>query len=133
MKTVDVARNASGILPYGVRSALKKYKRYIYCRYFLKPSDSDMALFTSEWLLAYLTRRFGGRVKSQEAGLIAPPELVQTEALKHADNLKDLYTSVNYFGSGRRDVWTMLTLLEKYGAHTGRYGRFSTSAVAVPE
>jgi SAM-dependent methyltransferase len=72
--------------------------------------------FTSEWYLRYLTRRFGGRVKSQDAGPIAPPELIKTEALKHADQFKGLYTPVNYFGSGRRDVWTVLTMVEKYGA-----------------
>ena len=81
-----------------------------------RPSDADMALFTSEWYLRYLTRRFGGRVKSQDAGPIAPLELIKTEALKHADDLKDQYTPVNYFGTGRRDVWTVLTMVEKYGA-----------------
>jgi SAM-dependent methyltransferase len=69
-----------------------------------------------EWYLRYLRRRFGGRVKSQDAGPIAPLELIKTEALKHADDLKDQYTPVNYFGSGRRDVWTVLTMVEKYGA-----------------
>jgi ubiquinone/menaquinone biosynthesis C-methylase UbiE len=105
------------ILPYDLRSALKKYKQYIYCRYFLKPSDPDMALFTSEWFTHYLTRKFGSHVRMLDDGPISPPELIETEALRHAYDLKGRYTPVNYFGSGRRDVWTMLTLLEKYGAH----------------
>src|SRR4030081_555419 len=87
MKTDGVAHKASMILPYGLRSALKKYKQYIYCRYFLKPSD-PVELFTSEWYFRYLTRRFGGRIKSQDAGPVAPPELIKTEALMHADQLK---------------------------------------------
>jgi SAM-dependent methyltransferase len=103
------------ILPYGLGSALKRYKQYIYCRYFLKPSD-PLDLFTSEWYLSYLTRRFGGRVKSLGDGPIAPPGLFKTEALKHADQLKGRLTPVNYFGSGRRDVWTVLNLVKKYVA-----------------
>ena len=115
MKVGGIAHKASLVLPNGVRSRLKKYQQYVYRRYFLKPSD-PVDLFTSQWYLGYLTRRFGGRAKWQDAGPIAPPELIKTEALKHADQLKDRYTPVHYFGSGRRDVWTVLTMVEKYGA-----------------
>lgn len=116
MKTGGVVHKASTILPSGLRSALKKYKQYIYCRYFLKPSD-PVELFTSEWYLRYLTRRFGDRIKSQDAGPVAPPELIKTEALMHADQLKGrLENPENYFRSGRREAWTLLTMVEKYGA-----------------
>jgi SAM-dependent methyltransferase len=116
MRIGDIANKASRILPYGVRSELKKQKQYIYTRYFIKPSD-PVGLFTSEWYLAYLARRFGDRIKSQDAGPIAPPELLKTEALMHPDELKGIVaTPENYFASGRREAWTVLTTVEKCGA-----------------
>jgi SAM-dependent methyltransferase len=65
----------------------------------------------------YLNRKFGARFKPRDPGPIAPPELIETEALMHADDLKVRRKPEWYFGSGYREAWTVLTTVEQYGAH----------------
>jgi SAM-dependent methyltransferase len=74
-----------------------KYKKYMY--------------------FSYLKRKFGSRFKPHDPGAIAPPELIETEALMHADDLKVRKKPEWYFGSGYREAWTVLTTVEQYGAH----------------
>src|ERR1700730_7683778 len=118
MKTGGLVHEASMIPPYGITSALgyryKKYKKYLYLRY-LKRRFGPLAP-PEWWYLRYLKRRFGDRIKSQDAGTVAPPELIKTEALMHADELSGREKPENYFGSGRRDAWTVLIMVEEYGA-----------------
>ena len=119
MKTGGIIHEASMILPHGIRSALKKYKNYIYRRYFNlrfgPPMPRDPRV-PSEWYLNYLKRRFGDRVKLQDAGPPAPRELIKTEALMYADDLNVRAMPEWYFDTGRRDAWTVLSMVEKYGA-----------------
>jgi len=78
------------ILPYGMKTVLGyTYKKYVYFN--------------------YLTRKFGARFKPQDPGPIAPPELIETEALMYADELKVRKQPEWYFGSGYREAWTVLT------------------------
>jgi hypothetical protein len=62
MKAHDIGRNAAAILPYGIKSTLYyRYQQYMYFR--------------------YLTQKFGDRFRWRYAGPLAPPELIETEAL----------------------------------------------------
>jgi hypothetical protein len=85
------------ILPYGIKTVLGyKYKQLMY--------------------FSYLKRKFGTRFKPRGPGPIAPPELIETEALMYVDELKVRKKPEWYFGSGYREAWTVLTTVEQYGA-----------------
>jgi SAM-dependent methyltransferase len=43
-----------------------------------------------------------------------PPELITTEALMYRDDLEIEGKSASYFGSGFRDAWIILTMLDAY-------------------
>ena len=97
MKHGGIVHRATMILPYGIKTVLGyKYKQLMY--------------------FSYLKRKFGARFKPQDPGPIAPPELIETEALMHADELKVRRKPEWYFGSGYREAWTVLTTVEQYGA-----------------
>jgi SAM-dependent methyltransferase len=97
MKGHYIVRNAAAILPYGIKSALYyRYEQYMYFR--------------------YLKQRFGDRFRWRYAGPLAPPELIQTEALMYADDLKARSEPQQYFGGGRRQAWGVLSKVEQYGA-----------------
>jgi hypothetical protein len=98
MKHGGIVHRSTMILPYGIKTVLGyKYKKYMY--------------------FSYLKRKFGSRFKPHDPGAIAPPELIETEALMHADDLKVRKKPEWYFGSGYREAWTVLTTVEQYGAH----------------
>ena len=87
MKHGGIVHRSTMILPYGIKTALGyKCKEYMYFR--------------------YLMQKFGARFKPQDPGPIAPPELIETEALMHADDLKVRRKPEWYFGSGYREAWT---------------------------
>jgi SAM-dependent methyltransferase len=97
MKHGGIVHRSTMILPYGVKTVLGyKYKKYMYFR--------------------YLKQKFGARFKPRDAGPLAPPELIETEALMHAGDLRIRKKPEWYFGSGYREAWTVLTSVEKYGA-----------------
>jgi SAM-dependent methyltransferase len=98
MKHGGIVHRSTMILPYGIKTVLgHKYKKYMYFR--------------------YLKQKFGARFKPRDPGPIALPELIETEALMHADDLKVRRKPEWYFGSGYREAWTVLTTVEQYGAH----------------
>jgi SAM-dependent methyltransferase len=100
MKHRGVVHRATMILPYGLKTVLGyKYKKAMY--------------------FSYLKRKFGSRFRPQDPGPIAPPELIETEALMWADDLKIRRKPEWYFGSGYREAWTVLTTVEQYGAPLG--------------
>jgi SAM-dependent methyltransferase len=99
---------------FGLGYRYKKYKKYLYLRY-VDRKFGPWAL-PEWWYLRYLRRRFGDRVKSRDVGPVAPPELITTEALMHADQLNSAAKPGSYFGSGRRVAWTILSMVEEYGA-----------------
>jgi SAM-dependent methyltransferase len=100
MKHRGVVHRATMILPYGLKTVLGyKYKKAMY--------------------FSYLKRKFGARFKPQAPGPIAPPELIETEALMWAEDLKIRRKPEWYFGSGYREAWTVLTTVEQYGAPLG--------------
>lgn len=63
--------------------------------------------YRKQRFLRYLRQTFGERVKPQEQGPIAPPELIETEALMQRDDLGSRATPEWYFGSGYRDAWAV--------------------------
>jgi SAM-dependent methyltransferase len=98
MKHGGIVHRSTMILPYGIKTVLGyRYKQYMY--------------------FSYLKRKFGARFKPQDRGPIAPSELIETEALMYADELKVRRKPQWYFGSGYREAWTVLTTVEQYGAH----------------
>jgi len=97
MKHGGIVHRSTMILPYGIKTVLGyRYKQFMY--------------------FSYLKRKFGARCKPQDPGPIAPSELIETEALMHADELKVRKKAEWYFGSGYREAWTVLTTVEQYGA-----------------
>lgn len=97
MRHGGIVHRSTMILPYGIKTVLGyKYKKYMYFR--------------------YLKQKFGARFKPHGAGPLAPPELIETEALMHADDLRIRKKPEWYFGSGYREAWTILTSAEQYGA-----------------
>jgi SAM-dependent methyltransferase len=97
MKHGGIVHRSTMILPYGMKTVLGyKYKKYMY--------------------FSYLKRKFGARFKPRDPGPMAPPELIETEALMQADDLKVRRKPKWYFGSGYREAWTVLTTAEQYGA-----------------
>jgi len=97
MKHGGIVHRATMILPYGIKTVLGyKYKQLMY--------------------FSYLKRKFGTRFKPRGPGPIAPPELIETEALMYVDELKVRKKPEWYFGSGYREAWTVLTTVEQYGA-----------------
>jgi SAM-dependent methyltransferase len=97
MKHGGIVHRSTMILPYGIKTVLGyQYKKYMYFR--------------------YLKQRFGGRFKLRSPGPIAPPELIETEALMHPGDIKIRRKAEWYFGSGYREAWTVLTTVEQYGA-----------------
>jgi SAM-dependent methyltransferase len=96
MKHGGIVDHATQVLPDGIKSVLGyRYKTYMYSR--------------------YLRRKFGARYVPQGHGPLPPPDLIATEALMHADDLKVRAKPEWYFGSGSREAWTVLTMTEKYG------------------
>ena len=104
--------------PYGITSALAyQYKRYRESLYRLNVSRRFGSWALPEWwYLRYLNHRFRDRIKSRDVGPVAPPELIKTEALMHANQLDDAAKPESYFGSGRRVAWTILSMLQECGA-----------------
>jgi SAM-dependent methyltransferase len=97
MKHGGIVHRSTMILPYGVKTVLGyRYKKYMY--------------------FSYLRRTFGARFSPGDPGPIAPPELIETEALMRADDLNIRKRPEWYFGSGYREAWTVLTTVEQYGA-----------------
>jgi SAM-dependent methyltransferase len=97
MKHGGIVHRSTMILPYGIKTVLGyQYKKYMY--------------------FSYLKRKFGARFKPRDPGPMAPPELIETEALMQADDLKVRRKPKWYFGSGYREAWTVLTTAEQYGA-----------------
>jgi SAM-dependent methyltransferase len=97
MKHGGIVHRSTMILPYGMKTVLGyQYKKYMY--------------------FSYLKRKFGARFKPRDPGPMAPPELIETEALMQADDLKVRRKPKWYFGSGYREAWTVLTTAEQYGA-----------------
>src|SRR5712671_2013815 len=93
MQRHGIVDRISRILPYDLRMALGyPYTRYIFYR--------------------SLKEAFGDRYKPQSPGPVPPPELITTEALMRQDELKIRAKPERYFGSGFRDAWTVLTMLE---------------------
>jgi SAM-dependent methyltransferase len=68
----------------------------------------------------YLRDKFGDRYIAHDAGPMPPPELIETEALLHAGDLEVRAKPAWYFGSGRRELWTVLTMVEQYGFDPAR-------------
>jgi SAM-dependent methyltransferase len=98
MRHGGIVERTAGFLPYGLKSVLGyEYKKHMYIR--------------------YAKQRFGARFRPRDAGPLAPPELIKTEALMNADDLRFLSKPQSYFGSGYREAWTVLTILEQYGAN----------------
>lgn len=97
MKHGGLVDKATRLLPYGTKSVLGyQYKKYMYA--------------------SYLKRRFGDRFKPVDPGPVAPPELIETEALMYEGDLKVRRRHEWYFGSGCREAWTVMTMVEQYGA-----------------
>jgi SAM-dependent methyltransferase len=93
MKHDGMVDRISRILPYTLKTVLgHRYKRYMFFR--------------------YLKATFGDRYKPQKPGPMPPPELIATEALMHKDDLKVRAKPEWYFGSGFREAWTVLNMLE---------------------
>jgi SAM-dependent methyltransferase len=91
-----VRKAATMILPDRLKSALGyRYREYSY--------------------LKYLKRKFGHRFKRCSVGPVAPPELIETEALMNADELKTKAKPEWYFGGGRREAWSILNKVEQQG------------------
>lgn len=97
MKHGGIIHRGTMILPYGIKTVLGyQYKKAMY--------------------LSYLKRTFGPRFRPRDPGPLAPPDLIETEALMHVDDLKVRKKPEWYFGSGYREAWTVLTTVEQYGA-----------------
>ena len=97
MKHGGVVDRVTRLLPYGTKSAIGyQYKKYMYA--------------------SYLKRRFGDRYQPVDPGPLAPPALIETEALMFEGDIKVRRGPKWYFGSGCREAWTVLTMAEQYGA-----------------
>lgn len=101
MKHGSLAHRATQILPGSAASALS----YIYVKH----------VYAS-----YMRRKFGDRFMPSSPGPVAPPELIETEALMREGDLRVRMKPEWYFGSGYRGVWTVLTTLEQYGGDPAR-------------
>jgi SAM-dependent methyltransferase len=55
---------------------------------------------------------FNGRVLRQDPGPLPPAALISTEALTHKAELETAVMPARYFGSGCRDAWVMLSMLQ---------------------
>ena len=94
MKHGGMVERIGNILPEGLRTALGfHYKKYIFHR--------------------YLRNVFGNRYQPQSPGPMPPAELITTEALLHQNDLNIRAKPDWYFGSGCREAWTVLTMLEQ--------------------
>src|ERR1700747_855271 len=100
MKQDGIVDRATRVLPYELRKMLGyPYKKYMFFR--------------------YLKKTAGARYKPQDLGPMPPPELITTEALMYRDDLKIEGKSASYFGSGFRDAWIILTMLNAYSFDLG--------------
>lgn len=91
-----VHKAAAMILPDGIKSALGyRYREYLY--------------------FSYLKQKFGNRFRARAVGPMAPPELIQTEALMKADELNIKSQRKEYFETGRAAAWSILRMVEQYG------------------
>jgi SAM-dependent methyltransferase len=88
------------VLPDDLKATLGyPYKRYMFFR--------------------YLRETFGDRFKPQYTGPMPLPALITTEALMHKDDLKIRAKPEWYFGSGFREAWAVLTMVEQYSYDLG--------------
>jgi SAM-dependent methyltransferase len=100
MKPDGIVDRATRIAPFKLRKTLGyPYKKYMFFR--------------------YLKKAAGARYKPQALGSIPPPELITTEALMYIEDLEIEGKSVSYFGSGFRDAWIILTMLDAYSFDLG--------------
>src|ERR1700742_3388588 len=70
--------------------------------------------------LSYVRLKFGNRFRNRDHGPLAPPELIETEALMRRDDIRKRATSEWYFGSGYEEARAILTALEEYGFDLSR-------------
>jgi SAM-dependent methyltransferase len=94
MKYSGMIEGVGNILPGDSRTALGYYYRKYRFRHYLKEV-------------------FSNRYKPQDPGPMPPPELIATEALMHKEDLNIRAKSKWYFGSGYRDAWKVLTMVEQ--------------------
>lgn len=73
--------------------------------------------------LRYIREKFAGRVKPVPSGKVAPPALIETEALMHAEDMSEKQQRSQYIGSGFAMAHTILTALEEQGADLTRLQR----------
>ncbi len=100
MKHGGIVDWATRPLPYGLKSMLGyPYKTYMHSR--------------------YLRQKFGSRYHARDPGPMPPLDLIETEALLYAADLSLRAKPAWYFGSGRREAWTVLTMAEQYGFDPG--------------
>jgi SAM-dependent methyltransferase len=100
MKHDGIVDRATRILPPELRKTLGyPYKKYMFFRYLKKAVDA--------------------RYKPQSPGPTPPPDLITTEALMHKDDLQIEGKLASYFGSGFRDAWTILKMLDTYSFDLG--------------
>src|SRR5438132_8991537 len=93
MKHNGIIERATRILPYELKSVLGyHYKKHVF--------------------FSYSKETFGARCQQQSPGPMPPPELIRTEALMHQDDLRVRAKPEWYYGSGYREAWTVLTMLE---------------------
>ncbi len=96
MKHGGIIDRATRPLPYGLKSVLGyPYKSYMYSK--------------------YLRVKFGARYSPLDPGSVPPPELIETEALLRAGDLRVRGRRSWYLGSGCREAWTVLTMVEQHG------------------
>jgi SAM-dependent methyltransferase len=72
--------------------------------------------------LSYVKLKFGDRARNRDHGPLAPPELIETEALMRQDDIRKRATAEWYFGSGYEEARAILTALEGYGFDLSKLG-----------
>jgi SAM-dependent methyltransferase len=72
--------------------------------------------------LSYVKLKFGDRARSRDHGPLAPPELIETEALMRQDDIRKRATAEWYFGSGYEEARAILAAVEEYGFDLSRLG-----------
>lgn len=66
--------------------------------------------------LRFVRDRFGDRLKTVPRGEVAPPFLIETEALMHDGDIREKRQRNIYFGSGYAMAHTILSIIEDHGA-----------------
>ena len=80
-----------------------------------KPRAWLGSIYKQQRFLNYLKQAFGDRIRHQLRGPFPPPELIETEALMHKENVSSFLAQKRYFGSGYIDARHFLTTAERYG------------------